>query len=107
MRAKTISLGILLLLLSYPLKADHRHYRGCGHEGYRSANFVSFSVATRHGGGVFVGDFGPRVHYVQPHYYDQPVVVVPRKKHKFNRKYYRRGFAPVHHHYRGHHCPYH
>lgn len=96
---KLMGLGILALLLSFPLQADHRHRRSRHDRGdYYRNSYVEIHVGTRHGYGSFVRGFhGPR--YYQR--FDDHRRRGKRFK-KVKRRYFKRH---RHYHYDGY-CPY-
>lgn len=100
---KLMGLGILALLLSFPLQADHGRRRWREHRGdhYRNS-YIEIHVGTRHGYGSFVRGFhdAPRFYprFDGHHHHHH------RGKHfkKIKRRYFKRH---RHYHYDGY-CPY-
>lgn len=100
MLKKLMGLGFLVLLLSFPLQADHKHRRSRYDRGHHyRGGYIEIHVGSRHGHGSFVRGFRPaRRHYRG---FDDHHRRGKRFK-KFKRRYFKRH---RHYHYDGY-CPY-
>lgn len=98
---KLIGLGFLVLLLSFPLQADHKHRRSRHHRGdhYRNS-YIEIHVGTRHGHGSFVRGFRRAPRFYQR--FDGHHHRRGKRFKKFKRRYFKRH---RHYHYNGY-CPY-
>jgi hypothetical protein len=100
MLKKSVGFGFLLLLLSLPLQADHKHHRSRRHPGRSFApGYVEVHVGTPYGHGMFVRGLRAAPRYGRPHFYSDTG--------RTFRKYKRRHYFKKHRHYHyDSFCPY-